>query len=146
MQTLKYQIKADKWLDFNTTYKFLYPDGSSLGRICRKGWRSIWKASYELYDENDQQDLHIQEKNPWTKVFDSLLGEIPVLGILTGYMFNPSYEITRPDRTLVCTFKKDSSFFGRKLTLSQDNDFEHGEEERVKLGVMMMALLERRTG
>ncbi|MCP9767359.1 hypothetical protein EGI22_05515 [Lacihabitans sp. LS3-19] len=146
METLKYQIKADKWLDFNTTYKFLYPDGSSLGRVCRKGWRSIWKASYELYDENDQQDLHIQEKNPWTKVFDSLLGEIPVLGILTGYMFNPSYEITRPDGTLVCTFKKDSSFFGRKFTLSQDSDFEPGEEERVKLGVMMMALLERRRG
>ena len=144
--TLMYQIKADKWLDFNTTYKFLRPDGTGLGRVCRKGWKSLWKASYEIYDENDMQDLHIQESNPWTKVFDSLLGEIPIINFFTGYFFNPSYHLTRPEGTLVCIFKKESSFLGRNFTLSQESDFEQGEEERIKLSVMMMALLERHRG
>lgn len=145
-QQIDYEIKADKWLDFNTSYRFLKTNGQSIGRLARKGWRSLWKASYELYDENDQQDLIITEKNPWTKVFDSMLGEVPILSMFTGYLFNPSYLIKRPDGAIVCTFVKQPSFFGRKFLLHQHLPFEHGEEERIKLGVMMMALLERRRG
>jgi hypothetical protein len=143
---LLYDIRANKWLDFNTAYAFIKPDGTSLGKVARKGWRSLWKASYELYDENDQQDLLLKEKNPWVKVMDALLCEIPLLGLFSGYFFNPSYVLTRPDGTLVATFKKEASFFGRKFKLYQESEFETGEEERIKLGVMMMALLERRRG
>ena len=45
-----YNIHANKWLDFNTTYSFTNAAGQSVGRLARKGWRSLWKASYELYD------------------------------------------------------------------------------------------------
>jgi len=143
---LAYDIRADRWLDFNTVFSFNKPDGNSIGKLVRKGWKSIWKASYELYDENDIQDLLIQEKNPWVKVCDTLLSEIPIVGMLTGYFFNPSYSIKRPDGTLVCSFTKDASFFGRKFSLNKENQFEQGEEERIKLGLMMMVLLERRRG
>lgn len=143
---IAYEIKADRWIDFNTVYNFLKPDGSSIGAVARKGWRSLWKASYELFDENKNQDLLIQEKNPWVKVGDALLSEVPILGILTGYLFNPSYTVKRPDGTLVCTFKKVPSFFGRKFELYKESEFEQGEEERVKLGLTMMVLLERRRG
>jgi len=143
---LAYDIRADRWLDFNTVFSFNKPDGNSIGKLVRKGWKSIWKASYELYDENDIQDLLIQEKNPWVKVCDTLLSEIPIVGMLTGYFFNPSYSIKRPDGTLVCSFTKDASFFGRKFSLNKENKFEQGEEERIKLGLMMMVLLERRRG
>ena len=143
---LIYNIRANKWLDFNTTYSFTKPDGTTIGRVARKGWRSIWKASYELYDENDKQDLIIQEANPWTKVADALLSEVPILGIFTGYVFNPTYTIKRPNGTLVCLFKKQASFLGRKFRLTKEAEFEAGEEERVQLGLMMMALLERRRG
>ncbi len=143
---LAYDIRADRWLDFNTVFSFNKPDGSKIGKLVRKGWKSIWKASYELYDENDMQDLLIQEKNPWIKVGDTLLSEIPIVGILTGYFFNPSYSVKRPDGTLVCSFTKNASFFGRKFSLIKENPFEQGEEERIKLGLMMMVLLERRRG
>ncbi|MFT3982069.1 MAG: hypothetical protein QM687_16495 [Ferruginibacter sp.] len=141
-----YDIRANKWLDFNTTYSFTGRNGANVGRLARRGWRSLWKATYELYDENDQQDLLIQEKNAWVKVMDGLLGEVPVLGIFTGYLFNPSYTVKRPDGTLVATFTKKPSFFGRSFALTQDGEFEKGEEERIHLGLMMMALLERRRG
>lgn len=144
--TVLYNINANKWLDFNTTYSFKGSHGKNVGRLARKGWRSLWKASYELYDERDQQDLVIQEKNAWVKVMDGLLSEIPVLGMFTGYLFNPSYLVSRPDGTLVATFTKQKSFFGRKFKLEQDAAFEEGEEQRIHLGLMMMALLERRRG
>ncbi len=143
---LLYNIHANKWLDFNSSYSFTQPDGQSVGRLVRKGWKSLWKASYELYDQNDQQDLVIKEKNAWVKVMDGILCEIPVAGLLSGYLFNPSYTVSRPDGTLVATFTKKPSFFGRKFTLTQDASFEAGEEQRIQLGLMMMALLERRRG
>lgn len=141
-----YNIRANKWLDFNTTYSFVNAKEQNIGRLARKGWRSLWKASYELYDEKDQQDLLIQEKNAWVKVMDGILCEIPVAGLFSGYLFNPSYTVKRPDGTLVATFTKKPSFFGRKFTLTQDAPFEAGEEQRIQLGLMMMALLERRRG
>lgn len=143
---LLYNIRANKWLDFNTSYSFTTWDGDNVGRVARKGWRSLWKASYELYDENDQQDLIIHEKNAWVKVIDGLLSEIPIAGIFTGYFFNPTYMVKRPHGTLVATFSKQRSFFGRKFKLIQEAPFENGEEQRVQLGLMMLALLERRRG
>ena len=142
----KYHINANKWLDFNTSYNFTDKNGKELGRVARKGWKSLWKAKYELYDENDKQDLIIKEDNAWVKVFDTLLGEIPVLGIFTGYLFNPKYSITRPDGTVVARLSKKSSFFGRNFSIEKLKDFEEGEELRVFLGSMMMLLLERRRG
>lgn len=143
---LLYNIRANKWLDFNTSYTFSNADGQNLGRLARKGWRSLWKATYELYDENDQQDLVIQERNAWVKVMDGLLCEIPLASLFSGYLFNPTYTVKRPDGTLVATFKKQPSFFGRKFSLAQDAEFEKGEEQRIHLGLMMMSLLERRRG
>lgn len=143
---LKYEIRANKWLDFNTSYSFTDASGRNMGRVVRKGWRSIWKAQYLIFDENDQQDLEINEKNAWVKVWDGLFSEIPIVGIFTGYVFNPSYIIKRPDGTVVCILKKQASFFGRKFIISNEASFEKGEEDRVLLSAMMMLLLERRRG
>ena len=143
---LKWEIRANKWLDFNTSYSFTDASGNNLGRVVRKGWKSLWKAQYLIFDEHDNQDLEINEKNGWVKVWDSLLSEIPLLGIFTGYVFNPSYTIKRPDGTTVCELKKQPSFFGRKFTITNDAVFEKGEEDRVLLSTMMMVLLERRRG
>ncbi len=143
----KYTIKANKWLDFSATYTFKTGDGKEIGRISRKGWASIWKAHYLIYDENQQQDLTIQEENGWVKVADAVLREIPLLGIFAGYFFNPSYKVTRPDGSMVVRLKKEASFFGRRFSVTKLADFiEPQEEERVILSLMMMILLERRRG
>jgi hypothetical protein len=143
---LKYDIKADRWLDFNACYTFYNAQGNVFGKLVRKGWKSIWKASYDILDENNNPDLHIKEANPFAKVFDALLSEVPILGIFTGYIFNPEYHVTRPDGTLVYKFKKQASFFGRKFKLTDEALIEAGEEERILCGLMMMVLLERRRG
>lgn len=141
-----FHINADKWLDFNTVYNFSSADGVELGKVARKGWASLWKAKYELYDEQGQQDLIIEEDNPWTKFWDGLLMEVPVLNFFTGYFFNPTYSVKRPDGTVVGKFSKEKSFFGRRFTYDKLEDYEKGEELRALLGLMMMVLLERRRG
>jgi hypothetical protein len=144
--TVLYKIKANKWIDFSATYVFSNGVGADIGRVARKGWASLWKSRYEIYDENQQQDLLIQEENAWIKVLDGLLAQIPFLGIFTGYLFNPSYIVTRPDGTIVARLKKTPSFFGRRFTVDKLVEFEIGEEERIVLSLMMMILLERRKG
>ncbi|HMV15292.1 MAG: hypothetical protein IT275_11935 [Chitinophagales bacterium] len=143
---LNYNIKADRWLDFSAVYSMTNHAGLYLGKIARKGWSSLWKARYEIYDENNAQDLIIHEENAWIKVLDGLLCEIPIIGMVSGYFFNPSYIISRQDGTAVARLKKEPSFWGRKFTLNTLNKFETGEEERLVLGLMMMILLERRRG
>ena len=143
---LQYTIKANKWLDFSAAYAFIDQHGRELGRVARKGWTSLWKAHYEIYDENQQQDLIIREENGWIKVADAILGEIPVLGIFTGYFFNPSYVVTRPNGEAVARLKKEKSFFGRKFSVEKLTAFVPGEKERIPLSLMMMILLERRRG
>ena len=141
-----YSIKANQWLDFSASYIFRNSADQEIGSVGRQGWASLWKARYEIFDENKKQDLLIQEENGWVKVLDALLGEIPILGMFTGYFFNPSYSVARPDGTLVARLKKQASFFGRKFSVEQVAPFEQGEEQRVVLGLMMMILLERRRG
>ncbi len=143
---LLFKISADRWLDYNASYSFTDDNGKGCGRLVRKGARSIWKAEYELHNEAGKQGLLIQEDNPWVRVADHFLGEIPILGMLTGYFFNPSFNITRPDGTQVATFYKKPDLVSRVFDLEKNAGFEEGEETRLVLGVMMMVFMERSRG
>ena len=92
------------------------------------------------------QDFLISEENPWAKVWDSFIGEIPILGFFTGYLFHPSYGVKRPDGTVVAQLKKVNSFFGRRFAINKLGEFSPAEENRIILSLMMMILLERQRG
>ena len=143
---LNFTVKANKWLDFSASYVFYDNQELELGRIVRRGWKSLWKSSYDIYDENQKQDFSVNEENPLIKVFDGLFGDIPILGMFTGYFFNPTYLLTRPDGTAIARLSKEKSFFGRRFSVDKLAEFETGEENRLLLGLMMMILLERQRG
>lgn len=143
---LNFTVKANKWLDFSAAYVFYDNQQRELGRIVRRGWKSLWKSSYDIYDENQKQDFSVNEENPLVKVFDGLFGDIPILGMFTGYFFNPTYLVTRPDGTAIARLSKEKSFFGRRFSVDKLAEFETGEENRLLLGLMMMILLERQRG
>ena len=143
---LNYTIRANKWLDFSASYAFSDKNGREIGRVARKGWASLWKANYDIFDETQMKTLFVREENPWAKVFDSIMGEIPVLNFFTGYFFHPTYAVSRPDGTKVVRLSKVSSFFGRRFVIDKLSSLDKGEEERIVLGLMMLILLERRRG
>ena len=111
--TEAYRIKANKWIDFSAAYTFFDNQGKDIGKVARKGWASLWKANYEVYNTAQQQEFVIREENAWIKVLDGLLCEIPIIGMVSGYFFNPSYIISRQDGTAVARLKKEPSFWGR---------------------------------
>ena len=139
-------IKADKWLDFSASYNFWDENGNNFGKIGRKGWASLWKAHYEIFDASPKLNFTVREGNAWVKVVGGLIGEIPILNLFTGYLFNPSYDVTDEKGDIVARLTKEPSFWGRKFTVDRAGQIEDDEEERIVIGLMMMVLLERRRG
>lgn len=144
--TESYRIKANKWIDFSAAYTFFDKDGKDIGKVARKGWASLWKANYEVYSPAQQQEFVIQEENAWVKVADALFVQIPVIGLFTGYFFNPAYKVSDLKGTVVARLEKEPSFWGRKFSVTKLTDISAAEQERIVLALMMMILLERRRG
>ena len=142
---LKYTIAANKVIDFSARYFFKDANGLDVGSVKRQGMKSLFKAQYDIYD-GEEVEFSIKEDNPWIKFLDALLSEIPILGILTGYLFNPKYNVTRPDGTRVARLIKQPAFFEGKFSITQEAEMDEFEERRIALSLLMMVLLERRRG
>ena len=141
-----FRIRANQWIDFNASYAITDSFGKNLGKIARKGMRSIWKATYNIFDHNENQKYKVQEENAWVKVFDGIVSDIPIIGMFAGYFLNPSYIVHDNNGKEIYRLRKMPSFFGRKFQLDQLNDIADEEETLVVLSLMMMVLLERAKG
>lgn len=140
-----HKIKANKWIDFSAAYAITNHKQENLGKVARKGWASIWKSKYEIFDAHDQHKFVIRERNAWVKVMDSMFGEIPLIGVLSGYVFNPKYDVKDLNNQVVFTLSKKPSFFGRKFELTKTTAKEL-PEDLILLSLKMMLILERRRG
>jgi len=140
-----YHINADRVIDFSARYLFTDNAGNMLGSIKRHGMRSLWKSHYEIEDDRNAA-MSLNEENAWIKVFDSLLGELPVVGMLTGYLFHPAYLLARADGTVLLRMEKRPAFFEGKYSVERRAELTPAEETRALLGLLMMILLERSRG
>lgn len=141
-----YRIKADRIIDFSAKYNFTDASGRPLGSIRRKGMRSIFKAHYLIFDANETQTMEIHEENGWVKVVDALIGELPIIGMFTGYFFNPSYIVTLMDGTQVARLKKQPAFMEGIFELQPLIQIPVEKEAELLLSVLTMTLLERSRG
>jgi uncharacterized protein YxjI len=140
-----YSINANKVLDFSARYTFTDNSGRPLGSVRRKGMKSIWKAFYEVLD-GENVVMTITEESAWTKVLDSLIGELPIIGMFTGYLFHPAYLVSRQDGTVVLRLEKQPAFFEGKFIIQKQAEMNQREEELALLSLTMMILLERHRG
>ncbi len=141
-----YRIKADRWLDFNAAYTFYDANENTIGKVVRKGWRSLWNTKYELIDQFEKAQYNIREEKAWVKVADGIFGEIPILGMLTGYLFNPTYLLKNRKDEVIVKLKKQPSFWGREFLVEKVGTIDNDDDDRIMLGLIMMILLERRRG
>lgn len=143
---LRFNIKADRVIDFSARYYFQDDSGNNIGSIKRQGMRSIWRANYDMFDAGGNQIFTINEESGWVKVVDSLVGEIPIVGMFTGYVFHPAYIVAGMDGTPVARIQKQPAFFEGKFQLTADTRMSDQEEKQVLLGALTMVLLERTRG
>jgi uncharacterized protein YxjI len=144
-QNLLATIQADRIIDFNAAYAFTTPDGQQIGAVRRRGMRSLWKAHYEVLDGSGQVAYDIREENPWSKILDSVLGEIPVVGLFTGFFCHPKYSISRQGNT-VMRLTKNRSFLESTFNIEKVGDLPAQDELPIILALLMFGLLERSRG
>jgi hypothetical protein len=140
-----YTINADRVLDFSASYHITDRSGAPIGIVRRQGMRSLWKARYDIVDGN-APPLTIQEANPWTKILDGLLGEIPIIGMFTGYFFHPAYVVIRQDATAIMRLEKQPAFLEGKYSIEKLAPLSERDEIRMLLSLLMVVLLERSRG
>ncbi len=141
-------IKTDKIIDWSARYTFFDDSGVELGSIGRKGMKSLWKATYTVFEANtDEVKFIIEEENPFAKIFDSLLGEIPVLGLLSTVLFQPKYLVKRSgNNETVMRLTKKAAFFEGRFQLDKLSEITAQEELNLMLSLQMLTLLERARG
>lgn len=140
-----YKINADRVIDFSARYHFSDTAGNALGSVKRQGMKSLWKARYDIYD-GEEIVMNIAEENPWIRVADALLGQIPLVGIAANYLFHPKYLVSRADETPVLRLTKQPALFEGKFRLDKLAEISQPEEQRAILSLLMMVLLERARG
>ena len=152
-QTALYTIAADRVLDFNAAYQVTDGAGRAVGTLARRGRRSIWKARYDVLDPEGRSVFRVQEDSAVVKVLDSLFQQIPIVGGLGGYFFNPSYTVEADDPETpeqegdpVMRLSKRPAFLEGKFELEKLGDLETHHEELVLVCLLMMLLRERSRG
>ena len=143
---LLYTIKADRVIDWSAKYAIADTSGKALGTIARKGMRSLWRAEYHIETAGKQRYV-VREENPWAKVMDGMFSQIPVIGMLTGYLFHPAYRITRENQDgVVMRAEKQPAFFEGKYRVETQSAIGQEDQTALALGLVMLLLLERQRG
>ena len=142
---LVFTISADRVIDFSANYSFADANGNDWGAVRRKGMKSLWSAHYDVMQDG-AIDMTICEESAIKKVLESLLGQIPLFGVLATYLINPTYLITRPDGTPLLRLIKKPAFFEGCFALEKLSEMPEDDELRSLLAILMAVLLERRRG
>ncbi len=136
-----YAMNANKIIDFSAQYNITRPDGSALGAVKRQGMKSIWKASYVIVDNNGTEVGLIHEENPWMKVLEAVLSDVPFIGMF----INPAYLVDVNGQTVMRLQKQRAVFEGRFL-LEKKAEFSAAQESLLMPAIIMTMMLERSRG
>ena len=139
-----YSIAADRIIDWSATYEIKSNDGRTLGSLKRQGMRSMWRSHYDVTSAAGR-GFTIREANPWVKVADGLLQQIPVVGIFAGYFFHPAYLVQRGEET-VFRVQKQAALWEGRYAVTREAAATREDEELAALAMIMMLLLERTRG
>ncbi len=143
--TETYRIKADSMMQWNTVYRITTGDDTLVGTVRRRGGQSLWRATYQVFDQSDSEVALIHEENPWVKVGDTLLSLIPYVALFTGLLLNPTYVVeVRGQPTL--RLRKRRALLEGRFSLEQLGSFTERDERLLLPSVLAFTMVERRRG
>jgi hypothetical protein len=140
------QIQADRVIDIGATYEIRNAATNALiGTLRNQGVRSLFRANYEV-TRGGSVLFTVREENPWTKVIDGLLFEIPIVGLLSGYIFHPRYLASSGDGRELVRMRKEAAFLEGRYSLERLAQSTDEDETLLALALLMIVMLERRRG
>ncbi len=145
MSTPLYRINADRIIDFRASYRLSDITDRTLGVVRRKGARSLWRATYEVL-VGDTHTFTVTERSVLVRFLDLLIGEIPIVGLLSGYFLNPAYIMAREGGGEAVLMTKSRSLFESNFKVEKTGPLNGDEQVVVALALMMIIFLERSRG
>lgn len=141
-------IQANKVIDWSSAYNFTGAQGNSFGGIRRKGLKSLWRARYEIYsgDSDGATEFNVSEESVLTRVIDGIFGEIPVIGLLAGYVAHPAYIVTDSSGKAVMRLRKNPALWEGKFSIESLSELSPPQQTRILVGLLMMVILEKNRG
>lgn len=141
-------IKANKVIDWSAAYNFSNVEGNRFGGVRRKGMRSLWRAHYEIYPDDDTQsaEFTVREESVFIRFMDSVFSGLPIIGIFAGYFTNPSYIITGSNGNAVMRLKKKPALWEGKFSIESIAETDPQQQIRILVALLMMTLLEQHRG
>lgn len=136
-----YNVKADRIIDFSPQFTLYDAQGVAVGSVKRNGARSIWKASYDIQIGN--ATFSIKEQDPWIKMADYVLTQVPVLGFFSGYIFSPKYDIFNQSANKIGELDKMPAFFEGKYNIASDAMANTDEQTQRHFAALMMVVVLR---
>lgn len=142
----KYNINADRVIDFSPRYSFSDTNHISLGSVRRQGMKSLWRAHYDI-ETPHATAMTISQENPWVSVFDALLSQLPIIGLFAGYFFHPTYIVKTTEGKEVMRLRKQPAFLEGYFTIEKlDASLKEQDEISVLLSLFTVVLMERSRG
>ncbi len=144
-----YKMLADRVIGFRAVHRITrLSDNALVGSVKATGFRSLWRTQYDIADSSDKTILTVREENPWIKVLDEVVGEIPLVGFIISSFINPRYLMTDENGTVLYRITKRRSLIERNFTLEQIAPDAHvGTDERlVSLALIQVIFLEHHRG
>jgi hypothetical protein len=150
------RVRADRVIDFSAQYHITDAAGAPLGLVRRRGRASLWRATYEIVREGAVL-YTLREANPWVKVADGLFQQIPLVGMLSGYVFHPRYVLWRGsagaegaaaegDGAAALRIRKEAALLESTYVLSDPAGLPPADEPLVLFATLMALVLERSRG
>lgn len=140
-----YELVSNKIIDFQQTFTITNAQQSVVGKVRKKTLKSFIKATYYLQDADGNHVYTIKEKSASTRFLDAILDEIPVVGMLSGYVFHPKYIVTDLKGNKLMEMAKKPSFWGRKFEVQKISN-QHFNEEQVVLSLVLLVIQQRDRG
>lgn len=140
-----YEINADRVIDFSALFTFTDSQGRVVGSVQRQGMRSFWRATYEI--QSPAGNLYtLVEEQPWLKVANDFVEDIPLIGMFTSLFFSPTYGLQRVSTGQTeLRITKQRKMWSRTFTVENlAGTLPEHEEVATVLGIMIMVLHERR--
>ncbi len=140
---LLYTVKADRIIDFSPEFGLHDHTGAVLGSVKRFGGKSFWKATYEI-KVGQGFVCTVKETNPWAKVIDGFMTEVPVLGLLSGYVFHPHYVVLDASGNELAQLDKLPAFLEGKYKIENTAISLNEASQQVFAALMMVVVLRER--
>jgi uncharacterized protein YxjI len=145
---LLYTMQANQMIDFGATYIFKNAKTDDVvGSLQQEGMRSLVQASYQVSDKHTKPLYKIVQSNPMIAILDSIIGIIPFAELISGFILNPVYKVTKNETDeQVLTMKKKPSFFESNFEITNTGNVSEKDELLLMLSALMVVQLERNRG